>query len=224
MIAACFVLLGAALIVFARSYGVFGRVGIKPRLIASVLFWLVAVVGIWLALNQSGFDAERAGFWTFGWNQIGIGFLFGILGLITFPIFIFLSSKFGGKPPETDTLETFASGSIPQRLFLLATAAGAEEVIFRGVAIGGLMAAGVHHWLAVILPLAVFVVLHRSSWGLLHLIFVTVAGSLMTAAFILGGLWAAILAHFIVDAPMFVAGKAMIRRKAHNRVEEQGNH
>jgi hypothetical protein len=34
----------------------------------------------------------------------------------------------------------------------------------------------------------------------------------MTAAFIFGGLWAAILAHFIVDAPMMLAGKAMSAR------------
>lgn len=222
MIAAAAALLGACLVVFLRSAGIFGNGGIRPRLIAATALWLVAGGACWLALHQQGFDAARAGFFTIGWAQLGYGFLFGLLALVSFPLYVLITSKLGGEPPQTDTLATIASASLPQRLFLLCTAAGAEELIFRAVAIGGLMAAGVNHAAAVAVPLVVFVLLHRASWGLAHLAFVTIVGMLMTAAFLYGGLWAAILAHFIVDAPLMLAGKALSARGNGNQAVETG--
>lgn len=221
MIAAAVTLLGASLIVFLRSYGAFGKDGIRPRLIAAAGLWIIAAIGWWLALGQPGFSPESTGLFTFGWQQLGFGLLFGLLGLMSFPAYILLAKRLGGQPPKTDTLEVISSASLVQRLFFLITAAGAEELIFRAVAIGALMAAGINHSLAIAIPLIVFVLLHRSSWGIAHLLFVMLAGSLMTAAFILGGLWAAILAHFIVDAPMMLAGKAMSAR-ANRRPVERG--
>jgi membrane protease YdiL (CAAX protease family) len=212
VIVAAVALIGAILIVWARSVGVFGRDGIQPRLIAACLLWTIAIAGFWLALHQQNFDPAKTGLWTFGWRQLITGLLFGALGLLAFPAYILLAKKFGGKPQNSETLKIFASASIIQRSFLLVTAAGAEEVIFRAVAIGSLMAAGVTHIVAMAIPLLIFVLLHRSSWGVLHLLFVTVAGILMTGAFIMGGLWAAILAHLIVDAPLMFAGKAMAER------------
>ena len=222
MIAAAFVFLGATLVVALRSYGAFGHGGIRPRLIAAVGLWIVAVIGCWLAMRQPGFDPDHAGFFTLGWRQLGFGVLFGLLGLMSFPAYIFLAKTLGGQPPKTDTLEVISSASVVQRLFLLFTAAGAEELIFRAVAIGALMAAGINHSLATAVPLIVFVLLHRSSWGILHLLFVTLAGALMTAAFIFGGFWAAALAHLIVDAPMMLAGKALSARVNRNHVEGIG--
>ena len=130
------------------------------------------------------------------------------------PLYILVARKLGGAAHNAEALATLTAAPLPQRLFLLATAGVAEEVIFRAVGIGALMAAGVWHPAAVAVSLAVFVLLHRSSWGAVHLLFVTVAGGLMTAAFVLGGLWAAVMAHLIVDAPMFLAGQAMARRRA----------
>ena len=217
MIAALVALVGAMLVVLARSSGLFGRVGIRPRLIAGSLLWVVAVAGFWLALRQPGFDPQRLGLWTFGWRQAGYGLLFGVLGLLSFPAYILAAKRLGGEPQNADALEMIASAALVQRLFLLVTAACAEELIFRAVGIGSLMAAGLPHLAAAALPLLVFVLLHRASWGLVHLVFVIVAGTLMTAAFVVGGLWAAILAHLIVDAPMMLAGKALARRGSANK-------
>ena len=163
-------------------------------------------------MQQDGFDVARTGLLTFGWHQVGYGVLFGVLGLLNFPPYIFLAMRLGQQPQDQRTLQALASAPLVQRLFLLCTAAGAEEIIFRAVAIGSLMAAGVSHPVAVLVPLLVFVLLHRSNWGALHLLFVTVAGALMTSAYLLGGLWAAVLAHFIVDAPMLLAGSAMTNK------------
>lgn len=212
MIAAIVALASAALVVMLRRWGIFGQDTMSVRLRSAVALWLVAIGGAFLALQQPGFDLGRIGLFTFGWREAGFGLLFGVLGILSVPIYILVARKLGGQAHNAEALAALSGASLSQRLFLLATAAIAEEVIFRAVAIGGLMAAGVPHVLAVTVPLAVFVVLHRSSWGAVHLLFVAVAGTLMTAAFVLGGLWAAILAHMIVDAPMFVAGKAMTRR------------
>lgn len=223
MIAAAFALIGSSLIVILRSRGIFGSQGIRSRLIGAALLWVVAGIGWLLALNQQGFNLERLGLWSFGWRQFGFGSLFGVLGLLSFLAYILTTKKFGGSPPATDTLHIISSASMPQRLFMLVTAAGAEEIIFRAVAIGGMMAAGIPHAAAVAIPLVIFILLHRSSWGMTHLMFVAIAGGLMTGAFILGGLWAAIIAHLIVDAPMFLAGKALSKRNwsAKNELNER---
>jgi membrane protease YdiL (CAAX protease family) len=213
MIAAGVALAGAATIVLARARGLFGHGAIRPRLIGATLLWAVAAVSLWLAFQQDGFDPSRSGLFTFGWAQIGYGVLFGILGLLAFPPYIFLAMRLGHQPQDQQALRAIASAPFVQRVYLLVTAAGAEEIIFRAVAIGGLIAAGVSHIAAVVIPLLIFVLLHRSSWSALHLIFVAVAGALMTGAFLLGGFWAAVLAHFIVDAPMMLAGSAITDKK-----------
>lgn len=211
MIAAFVALGGAALVVGLKARGVFGE-GLPARLRAAAGLWLVAAAGFWLALQQPGFDPARIGLYTFGWRQAGLGVLFGILGIMSMPLYILAARKLGGAAHNAEALATLTAAPLPQRLFLLATAGIIEEAIFRAVGIGALIAAGWPHALAVALPLAVFVLLHKSSWGAVHLIFVAVAGGLMTAAFLLGGIWAAIIAHLIVDAPMLLAGKAMARR------------
>lgn len=211
MVAAFAALGGAAMVVALRARGVFGE-GLPARLRGAVALWLVAAGAWWLALQQPGFDPAQIGLYSFGWREARLGVLFGILGILSVPLYILVARKLGGSAHNAEALVTLATAPLPQRLFLLATAAVAEEVIFRAVPIGGLMAAGLAHPLAVAIPLAAFVLLHRSSWGAVHLLFVAFAGALMTAAFVLGGIWAAIIAHFVVDAPMFLAGNAMARR------------
>jgi membrane protease YdiL (CAAX protease family) len=219
MIAAIVALAGASLVVIAKSAGLFGKVGVKPRLIGACALWLVAAASVWMARGQNGFDLARAGLWTFGARQIGYGLLFGVLGLLCFPVYILIAKKLGSQQPDKESLLILSSASFGQRLFLLITAAGAEEILFRAVAIGSLMAAGVPHFAAVTIPLVVFVLMHRSSWSWLHLLFVTVAGALMTGAFIMGGVGAAILAHFIVDAPMMLAGNAMANKNWNAKIQ-----
>jgi len=211
MIAAIVALAGAALVVRLKARGAFGE-GLPARVRAAAALWLVAAAGFWLALEQPGFDPASIGLYSFGWRQAGLGVLFGALGIASVPLYILVARKLGGAAHNAEALATLVAAPLPQRLFLLATAGVIEEVIFRAVGIGALVAAGWPHALAVALPLALFVVLHKSSWGAVHLIFVAVAGGLMTAAFLLGGIWAAIIAHLIVDAPMMLAGKAMARR------------
>jgi membrane protease YdiL (CAAX protease family) len=212
MIAAIAALGGAELVVWLRGLGTFGE-GLPARMRGAALLWLVAAGAVWLALHQPGFDPARLGLFTFGWRQAGLGVLFGILGIMAVPLYILVATRLGGTAHNAEAMAILAAASLPQRLFLLATAAIGEEVIFRAVAIGGLIAGGVPHLAALAMPLVVFVVLHRSSWGVVHLLFVTVAGALMTAAFVTGGLWAAIIAHLIVDAPMFLLGKKIAERE-----------
>lgn len=211
MIAAFVALGGAALVVALKARGVFGE-GLPARVGAAAGLWLVAATGLWLSLAQPGFDPASIGLSTFGWRQAGLGVLFGVLGIVSMPLYVLVARKLGGAAHNAEAFATLAAAPLPQRVFLLATAGVIEEVIFRAVGIGALIAAGLPHALAVAVPLALFVVMHKSSWGAVHLLFVTVAGALLTAAFVLGGIWAAIIAHVIVDAPMMLASKAMARR------------
>lgn len=211
MIAAIIALGGAALVVALKARGVFGE-GLRARVRASAGLWLVAAGGFWMTLEQPGFDPASIGLYTFGWRQAGMGVLFGVLGIASVPLYILVARRLGGTAHNAEALASLSAAPLPLRLFLLATAGVAEEVIFRAVGIGALIAAGVSPAAAVAVSLAVFVLVHRSSWGAVHLLFVAVAGGLLTAAFLLGGLWAAIVAHLVVDAPMFLAGQAMARR------------
>lgn len=205
-------LLGPALIVTARQRSLFGAKGYRSRLIASASLWGAACGAVSLAV-LSGQSLKTVGLGLPTWSTLGWGLAFGILGLAVFPVYIAFSKMLGlsGTTPAT-AMADLATIPLPIRVFLLLTAGVAEELLFRAVPIPLLTDLTGSLAFAVIVPLSVFVLLHRASWGLVHLLFVTIGGVVMTCAFLLGGLWAAVLAHLVVDAPMMLFASAMARR------------
>lgn len=86
-----------------------------------------------------------------------------------------------------------------------------EEILFRGYAVTRLESLTGRTWIAALLSLAAFVVLHATSWSAGHLIFVAVAGGALTLMYVWKrNLAANIIAHTLVD----VAGLMMAHAAA----------
>lgn len=99
----------------------------------------------------------------------------------------------------------------PLRLFLVMTAAGVEELLYRGVGVGVGAALMGNIFLASALSLVAFTAAHM-RWNWWHLPSVAAAGVTLTALFLLSGdVWACVLAHFVVDALGMLVAPAMMK-------------
>lgn len=89
-------------------------------------------------------------------------------------------------------------------IFSLITAGIAEEIIYRGYATEKLMKLQGSYWLAFLLPLAAFVLMHyRKGWD--HLLIVLVVGSLMQFYYLkFRNLTINIIGHLFIDAMAYV--------------------
>lgn len=205
-------LLGPALVIAARAAFLFGRTGWAPRLRAAVVLWGVAALALWLTFGFGGHASANFGPMTFHLASLGWGILFGIAGLVTFPFQIALAKAMRRLPAPPEALEALAEVPLLGRIFLLLTAGLVEELLFRAVPITLLHALTGSLAFAIGVPLVAFVLMHRSSWGALHLIFVALAGAILTVAFLIGGLWAAVIAHLLMDMPLMLTAPSLARR------------
>lgn len=114
---------------------------------------------------------------------------------------------------QTDAFRELLARSLGYRLFLVATAAVTEEVLYRGLAIGvGSQVLGSQP-AAVGLSLVMFVVAHF-RWGLAHMVSVLWAAVVLTALFLItGDLWACIAAHGAIDLMGLVIAPALLNRR-----------
>ena len=205
-------LLGPALVIAARASGLFGRAGWVPSLRAALVLWGVAGLVLWLTLNIGGRAPTSVGLTTPDWAALGWGVLFGVAGIATFALQMTLAKAMRRAPAPPEALAALAEVPLIGRLFLLLTAGVVEELLFRAVPITLIRELTGSLALAVGVPLVVFVLLHPSSWGAFHLIFVALAGAVITVAFLLGGLWAAVFAHLLMDMPLMLTAPSLARR------------
>jgi len=210
-------LLGMPLVLWmARSFQA-DTLSVRTRL----LFWLVAsvVVGLLVAspanqqvLSMLGADQLSAN--TLYW---GLGGALAVLAASGLAIGLQRILKL--SVGDRESFAEIATRPWPLRLFLVTTAAGVEELLYRGVGIGvGAALTGDTH-LAAALSLAAFTAAHlRWKWS--HLPTVAAAGAVLTALFLVSGdLWACVLAHFVVDALGLLLAPAMVKAR---RSREQG--
>ncbi|WP_246347916.1 CPBP family glutamic-type intramembrane protease [Brevundimonas variabilis] len=202
-------LIGPALAIAVRDSGPVRRTGWVGRLCGAVVLWGVAGLALWLGSRAVGSDLLVP---PVDGSALGWGLLFGAIGLATFPVQMAAAKLLRRQPAPVEAIEAIAAVPLPGRIFLLLTAGLIEEVLFRAVPIILLHDLTGSLTFAVVVPLLVFVLLHRSSWGPLHLLFVALAGSVLTAAYLIGGLWAAVLAHLIIDAPLMLTARSIARR------------
>lgn len=205
-------LLGPALVIAARAHGLFGRTGWVRRLRAALILWGVAGLALWLTLSIGGHAPASVGLMLPNWAALGWGVLFGVAGLATFPLQIALAKVIRRAPASSQALTELAEVPLVGRLFFLLTASVIEELLFRAVPITLLRELTGSIALAVGAPLLIFTLLHRSSWGAFHLIFVALAGAVLTVAFLAGGLWAAVIAHLLIDIPLMLTAPSLARR------------
>lgn len=170
-------------------------------LAAFALFWAMRVEGQSLA----ALDIKRPGFGSFGWGllvAVGLIFLFGLVYSVLFPAL--------GISSHSKQLQNIATHeSVPMILLLTIRAGVVEEWLFRFFAIGRLQSALHNKWLASLIPGIIFVALHAKSWGLAHLIPVTIAATVLTLVYWWRrDFWTSAFAHFLTDFIPF-AGTAL---------------
>jgi membrane protease YdiL (CAAX protease family) len=95
------------------------------------------------------------------------------------------------------------------------TAAVTEEWLYRGFAIATLQELTGSLAVSASLPLVVFIVLHAPWYSRAHLLYVGIAGALLTGLFLARhDLLANILAHAVIDAVPLLVLPAIARRRA----------
>lgn len=89
-------------------------------------------------------------------------------------------------------------------IFSLITAGVAEEIIYRGYATERLMKLKNSYWIAFLLPLAAFVLMHYRK-GLDHLLIVLIVGSLMQYYYLkFRNLTINIIGHLFIDLMAYI--------------------
>ena len=148
---------------------------------------------------------RTAPFWVLA--AVGIGILLSLL----VPVLTFLAGMVlpaAGRAGGVDTVAT----SLPWALILsgVVTAAVTEELLFRAYPIERLLARFRSRWVAVLVPLVPFTVIHAQGWGIAHVIGVVIPLGLALSALYLWrrNLLVVVVAHLLVDAPLVVISLA----------------
>lgn len=170
-----------------------------------------AVWGLVLALFALVVFGERRSLASIGLKRLtGASLLWGLiaaaLAILAFPACAAVLAAMGiDSQPSASSYAALAALPLWARLMTVVTAAVCEEVLYRGYPITRLQALTGSRVLAVVLPAIVFVALHAPSWGVAHLLYVSVVTVIMTVLFLWrGDLWSNITAHFITDLVPFV--------------------
>ena len=171
---------------------------------AEIGFWLLLLVMIlWIYL------VEKRTITSIGWKKltmkstflaIGLGFiLFIVFGIATTAI------RALGLELNQEIAEMISSKSIPVLFLLVLRAAVVEEVLYRAYAFERINELTNSKWVAGLVPLIMFMLVHL-SWGIGHLLFIFVAGGLLTLMYVSKrNLALNMIAHFTVDViAMFV--------------------
>lgn len=168
---------------------------------------LLREVGIWFLLLFSLISwiyfVEKRTIASIGWKKITAKTVFvGIgLGLVAFILFgisnVVIQAL--GLELSQETGELFASQPFLVLMFIALRAAVVEEVLFRGYAFERINELIKSKWIAALVPVIIFMLLHL-SWGIGHLIFVFFVGGLFMLIYISKrNLGMVMIAHFIID-------------------------
>lgn len=189
---------GPLLFVLATKRFSLNSLSVPGRLV----LWLLAAVTLAIAVyGGGGAWLARMGVKPFGWLDLGstaVAIIVMLVGAVALQV---LMAKLGFKDKKGSKLQQKIYGlSVPYRLFIVITAAVAEEVLYRGYAIGvgrevfGSLA------IAFVVSLVVFVAAHftHGAKALAGIIWISLVMSLLFV--ITDNLFACILAHFVVDA------------------------
>lgn len=170
-----------------------------------IIWWLVAgLVAFWAhqreGLSWSDLDVRRPSGKSILW---GVAVAFASILTIGLCYAVIIPLLGGDSDPAK--MQALAARPIPLILFLSITAGVVEEWLFRFYAINRLHFLSNNKWLASTIAGAVFIALHAPSWGLSHLIPVTLVTLIFTAYYWWRrDFWSSVLAHFLTDAIPFV--------------------
>jgi membrane protease YdiL (CAAX protease family) len=178
-------------------------------MLAELGFWLLLLVMIlWI------YFVEKRTIASIGWKKLTIKMTFVAIGLglvlfIAFGIANVVIQKLGLELNQ-EIAEMISSKSLPVLFLLVLRAAVVEEVLYRGYAIERINELTKSKWIAGLVPLIMFMLVHL-SWGVGHLLFIFVAGGLLTLMYVSKrNLALNIIAHFTVDVIVIVVLPMML--------------
>jgi membrane protease YdiL (CAAX protease family) len=167
-------------------------------MLAELGFWLLLLVMIlWI------YFVEKRTITSIGWKRLTIKMTFVAIGLglvlfIVFGIANVVIQKLGLELNK-EVAEMISSKSLPVLFLLVLRAAVVEEVLYRGYAIERINELTKSKWVAGLVPLIMFMLVHL-TWGIGHLLFIFIAGGLLTLMYVSKrNLGLNIIAHFTVD-------------------------
>ncbi len=173
-------------------------------MLGEVGFWLLLLfIILWI------YFVEKRTITSIGWKKLTVKTVFmGIgLGLVSFILFGISSAAVQaiGLELNQEMAELIASQSWPFLLLIVLRAAVVEEVLFRAYAYERINELTKSKFLAGLVPLIIFTLVHL-SWGFGHLVFVLLVGGLFTIMYAAKrNLVLNIITHFTVDIiAMFV--------------------
>ena len=167
-------------------------------MLAELGFWLLLLVMIlWI------YFVEKRTITSIGWKKLTIKMTFVAIGLglvlfIVFGIANVVIQKLGLELNQ-EIAKMISGKSIPVLFLLILRAAVVEEVLYRAYAFERINELTKSKWVAGLVPLIMFMLVHL-SWGIGHLLFIFVAGGLLTLMYVSKrNLALNIIAHFTVD-------------------------
>ena len=168
-----------------------------------IAFWSIALILVLYTLLVEQLPLSSLGFGTFRYKDVLWGVALGLLLLLVFPIASVIVKLIGFEVSQENAKAL--AGMPTYALFLLALrAAVTEEIIYRAYPVERLIALTGSKVLAAGVPITVFIISHF-SWGMGHLVFVTLAGGLLTVFYLWKrNVWVNIIGHFLVDFAAFM--------------------
>lgn len=190
-------LLGPTLLVLLSGYVQLGFIG------SELFFWGMTLAILTLVLVWERKPLSSIGFKRFTFKDAAWAMVFAFVMFLSFPAIYGLLAWLE-VPVAADMFKALGALPVPV-LFMLAIRAGVtEEIINRGFLIERLLLVTNSKLIAALLPLLLFILSHL-SWGMSHLIFVAVAGSLLTLLYLWKrNVWLNIACHFTVDILLFL--------------------
>jgi len=178
-------------------------------MLSELAFWLLLLVMIlWI------YFVEKRTITSIGWKKMTIKLTFVAigLGLVLFIVFGFANviiQKLGLELNQ-EIAEMISSKSIPVLFLLVLRASVVEEVLYRAYAFERINELTKSKWVAGLVPLIMFMLIHL-SWGVGHLLFIFIAGGLLTLMYVSKrNLALNIIAHFTVDVIALVVLPMML--------------
>jgi len=179
-----------------------------------VVLWMLAACAFAVVAGSYPNWQAVVGVQLFGISTVLAATVAAACILATWPLIQLLQRAVGASEiTNNSSFRSLASYAFPYRVFLVATAAVTEEVLYRGYGIGVGSMLFNSTAVAVAVSLAFFVAAHF-RWGFAHLLWVLIAGGALSALYVISeSLIACIIAHAIVDAVGLLLAPALLSRR-----------
>ena len=190
-----------------------GKLGVADgiSLFRESLWWALALIFLFWAIKVEKIPLAMLGFRRPTWSTVGWALLADLV--LTFLIGGCYALLFPALGIKTDPKALGVIASQPVwMIFLLTLRAGfVEELLFRFYPITRLHWLTGNKWIASLIPGVIFIGMHASSWGLAHLIPVSLAALVLTLLYWKRrDFWCSAFAHFLADfIPFAMTAMAM---------------